>query len=56
MEAENAWMLLLPHIQAMVPRVTYVTWFKPISFQSDDGQALRLTVPNELFAAWFEQR
>lgn len=55
-EAENSWELLLAQIQQMVTRITYRTWFEAISLQSDDGQTLRVNVPNELFRAWFEQR
>ncbi len=37
MEPENSWIDLLAHIQKKVPRITYRTWFEPITLQSDGG-------------------
>lgn len=56
MTALHTWILLLARIQTLVSRITYTTWFDPITFHSDDGQTVRVSVPNELFAAWLERR
>jgi chromosomal replication initiation ATPase DnaA len=32
---------------------TFVVWFEPLKFVSDDGGTLRVRVPNALFRDWF---
>jgi chromosomal replication initiator protein len=44
--------LVLSRVEAKVNRHSFYTWFKPTSFVSDDGTAVRVRVPNGLFRDW----
>jgi chromosomal replication initiator protein len=48
----NIWDQVLSRIETKVNRHSFYTWFKPTSFISDDGAALRIRVPNPLFREW----
>lgn len=52
MSGSNIWDLVLSRIETKVNRHSFYTWFKPTSFVSDDGTALRVRVPNTLFRDW----
>jgi len=52
MSASNIWDLVLSRVEAKVNRHSFYTWFKPTSFVSDDGAAIRVRVPNGLFRDW----
>lgn len=53
MSGSNLWDQVLSRVEARVNRFTFSTWFRPTSFMSDDGAALRVSVPNILFCDWF---
>jgi chromosomal replication initiation ATPase DnaA len=48
----NIWDRVLSRIETKVNRHSFYTWFKPTSFVSDDGEAIRVRVPNVLFRDW----
>ena len=48
----NIWDQVLSRIETKVNRHSFYTWFKPTSFVSDDGGAIRVRVPNGLFRDW----
>jgi chromosomal replication initiator protein len=48
----NIWDQVLSRIETKVNRHSFYTWFKPTSFLSDEGEALRVRVPNPLFREW----
>jgi chromosomal replication initiator protein len=52
MSGSNIWDEVLSRIETKVNRHSFYTWFKPTSFVSDDGLALRVRVPNTLFRDW----
>jgi len=52
MSGSNIWDLVLSRVETKVNRHSFYTWFKPTSFVSDDGAALRVRVPNTLFRDW----
>lgn len=52
MSGSNIWDLVLSRIETKVNRHSFYTWFKPTSFVSDDGAALRVRVPDTLFRDW----
>ena len=48
----SIWDQVLARIETKVNRHSFYTWFKPTSFIRDDGQVLRVRVPNALFRDW----
>ena len=48
----NIWDQVLARIETKVNRHSFYTWFKPTSFVGDDGQSVRVRVPNALFRDW----
>ena len=52
MSGSNIWDQVLTRIETKVNRHSFYTWFKPTAFVSDDGVALRIRVPNDLFRDW----
>ena len=52
MSAPSIWDQILSRIEAKVGRHSFHTWFKPTSYVSDDGQSVRVRVPNGLFRDW----
>ena len=46
------WDQVLSRIETKVNRHSFYTWFKPTTFVSDEGAALRVCVPNTLFRDW----
>jgi chromosomal replication initiator protein len=51
----SIWDQVLARIQTKVNQHIYSTWFKPTTFVADDGQALRIRVPNALFSNWLNK-
>jgi chromosomal replication initiator protein len=52
MTASNIWDQVLARIETKVNRHIFYTWFKPTSFVADDGDKVRVRVPNPLFRDW----
>jgi chromosomal replication initiator protein len=52
MTASNIWDQVLARIETKVNRHIFYTWFKPTSFVADDGDQVRVRVPNPLFRDW----
>jgi chromosomal replication initiator protein len=52
MSGSNIWDAVLSRIETKVNRHSFYTWFKPTSFVSEEGAALRVRVPNTLFRDW----
>ena len=48
----NIWEQVLSRIETKVNRHSFYTWFKPTSFVADEGEAIRVRVPNALFRDW----
>ena len=48
----NIWDQVLSRIETKVNRHSFYTWFKPTSFVADEGEAIRVRVPNALFRDW----
>ena len=48
----NTWERVLGKLQGKVNPHSYSTWFKPTSLMSEDGESLRVRVPNAWFAEW----
>ena len=48
----NLWDEILARIETKVNRHSFYTWFKPTSFMADDGSAIAVRVPNNLFKDW----
>src|SRR5215212_2815339 len=48
----NIWDQVLSRVETKVNRHSFYTWFKPTSFVSDEGGAIRVRVPNGLFRDW----
>jgi chromosomal replication initiator protein len=51
----NTWDLVLARVETKVNQHIYSTWFKPTTFVSDDGQVVRVRVPNALFSNWLKK-
>jgi chromosomal replication initiator protein len=52
MTGSSIWERVLSRIETKVNRHSYLTWFKPTSLLSDDGQVLHVRIPNPLFKDW----
>jgi chromosomal replication initiator protein len=52
MTGSNIWEQVLGRIETKVNRHSFYTWFKPTSFVRDEGQTIRVRVPNPLFRDW----
>jgi len=48
----NLWEELLARIETKVNRHSYHTWFRPISFVSEDRSSLTIRVPDPSFEEW----
>ncbi len=48
----NLWDEILARVETKVNRHSFYTWFKPTSFLADDGSAIAVRVPNNLFKDW----
>ena len=48
----SVWDRVLARIETKVNRHSFYTWFKPTVFIDDDGNAVRIRVPNTLFRDW----
>jgi chromosomal replication initiator protein len=52
MSGTSIWDHVLTRIEGQVGPHSFSTWFKPTSLLADDGQTLRIRVPNPLFVEW----
>jgi chromosomal replication initiator protein len=52
MSGSTIWDQVLTRIETKVNRHIFYTWFKPTALVSDDGVALRIRVPDNLFRDW----
>jgi chromosomal replication initiator protein len=52
MTGSSIWDRVLSRIETKVNRHIFYTWFKPTSLIADDGDRLRIRVPNALFRDW----
>jgi chromosomal replication initiator protein len=52
MTGSSIWDQVLARIETKVNRHIFYTWFKPTSIVTDDGVALRIRVPDNLFRDW----
>jgi chromosomal replication initiator protein len=52
MIGSSIWDQVLSRIETKVNRHIFYTWFKPTTFVADDGERLRVRVPNDLFRDW----
>jgi chromosomal replication initiator protein len=48
----SIWDQVLARIETKVNQHTFLTWFKPTSFLADNGELLKIRVPNALFSDW----
>src|SRR3954466_12867668 len=48
----SIWDQVLARIETKVNQHTFLTWFKPTSFLADNGDRLKIRVPNPLFSDW----
>jgi chromosomal replication initiator protein len=51
----SIWDQVLARIETKVNQHIYSTWFKPTKFVSDDGDVVRIRVPNALFSNWLNK-
>ena len=52
MTTGNIWDQVLARIETKINRHSFYTWFKPTSYAGEDGQGIRVRVPNSLFRDW----
>ena len=52
MTTGNIWDQVLGRIETKINRHSFYTWFKPTSYAGEDGQGIRVRVPNSLFRDW----
>jgi len=52
MTTGNIWDEILSRVQAKINRHSFNTWFNPTAFVADDGQSVKVRVPNALFKDW----
>src|SRR5215216_4469078 len=52
MQGTNIWEAVLSRIETKVNRHSFYTWFKPTTFVSEQGNGIRVRVPNMLFRDW----
>jgi len=52
MTGSSIWDRVLSRIETKVNRHIFYTWFKPTALIADDGDRLRIRVPNALFRDW----
>jgi chromosomal replication initiator protein len=52
MQSSSIWESLLSSIEKRVNHESFTTWFKPISFVSNDQESIYLTVPDRVFEDW----
>jgi chromosomal replication initiator protein len=51
----SIWDQVLARIETKVNQHIYSTWFKPTTFVADNGDELRIRVPNALFSNWLNK-
>ncbi len=51
----NLWDEVLARVEGKVNRHSFATWFRPTSYLSRDGGALRVGVPNAQFREWLSK-
>jgi len=52
MTGTDIWDQVLSRVETKVNRHSFYTWFKPAAFLADDGNNIRVRVPNGLFRDW----
>jgi len=55
MTGSNIWDQVLARIETKVKRHIFYTWFKPTSLLSDEGDRIRVRVPNDNFVNWLSR-
>ncbi|MDE2905771.1 MAG: chromosomal replication initiator protein DnaA [Acidobacteriota bacterium] len=50
--AENVWHDILARVETKINRHSYYTWFKPTALVDENGEHLRIRVPNSQFRDW----
>ena len=50
--AENVWNDILARVETKINRHSYYTWFKPTALVDENGERLRIRVPNSEFRDW----
>ena len=50
--AENVWNDILARVETKINRHSYYTWFKPTALVDENGERLRIRVPNSQFRDW----
>jgi chromosomal replication initiator protein len=53
--SENLWDEVLARVESKINRHSFATWFRPTSFLSQDGEKLRIGVPNAQFREWLSK-
>ena len=53
--SENLWDEVLARVESKINRHSFATWFRPTSFLSQDGDTLRIAVPNAQFREWLSK-
>jgi len=52
MNSQNVWDRILARVETKINRHSFYTWFKPSSFLSEQGNQVRVRVPNPVFRDW----
>jgi chromosomal replication initiator protein len=52
MDSHNVWDAILARVETKINRHSFYTWFKPSSFLSEQGNLVRVRVPNPVFRDW----
>jgi chromosomal replication initiator protein len=52
MDSHNLWDAILARVETKINRHSFYTWFKPSSFLSEQGNLVRVRVPNPVFRDW----
>jgi chromosomal replication initiator protein len=52
MDGSNIWDRILARVENKVNRHSFQTWFKPTSFNEDDGRTISVRVPTAVFRDW----
>jgi chromosomal replication initiator protein len=52
MDSHNVWDSILARVETKINRHSFYTWFKPSSFLSEQGDLVRVRVPNPVFRDW----
>jgi len=53
--SENLWDDVLARVEGKINRHSFATWFRPTSYLANDGETLRIGVPNAQFREWLSK-